>query len=310
VRDFQGANDVNRQIAATLNSDSRECFAVLNNGVTIVARELRTTADKLYIEDYQIVNGGQTSHVLFQERDTLTDRVFIPIKVISTEDDALTTAVITATNSQTVVKTDELNSRAEFERKLEQFFNTFDGPKALHYERRSKQYSENTEIEKVRIITRQQLVRSFAPMFRDEPHRATGYVPGLMAQLGDQIFHEDHVPELYYASAFAHYKLEFFWRNAQIGPESKPGRWQILMAARHLAIGDKIGFLNSREAVRNANKLCDVLWSDKDALALFTKATAVVGKATGGTWERDRMRNEPTTQDVLRTLASESTRTS
>ena len=143
VRDFQAANDVNRQIAATLNSDSRERFAVVSNAVTIVARELGTTADKVFIEDYQIVNGGETSHVLFQERNALTDRVFIPIKVISTEDDALTTAVITATNSQTSVKTDELNSRAEFERKLEQFFNTFDGPRGL-YERRSKSSTTRT----------------------------------------------------------------------------------------------------------------------------------------------------------------------
>jgi AIPR protein len=250
------------------------------------------------------VNGGQTSHVLFQERDALDDRGFIPIKVISTEDDALTTAVITATNSQTAVKADELNSRAEFERKLEQFFNTFEGPKALHYERRSKQYNENTEIEKVRIITRQQLVRSFAAMFRGEPHRATGYVPGLMAQLGDQIFQEEHVPELYYASAFAHYKLEFFWRNGPLDPECKPGRWQILMAARHLAIGDDIGFFNLRQAARKANDLCEVLWVDRDALALFNRAFTVVGEATDETWERDQMRNDPTTQDVLRVLRS------
>ena len=302
VRDFQGDNEINRQIAETLNSDARERFAVLNNGVTIVARELRTTADKVYIEDYQIVNGGQTSHVLFQERDALTDRVFIPIKVISTEDEALTTAVITATNSQTPVKTEELNARAEFERRLERFFETYDGPRALHYERRSKQYSENTDIEKVRIITRQQLVRAFAAMFRDEPHRATGYVPGLMGQLGEQIFKDEHALDPYYASAFAHYKLEFFWRNQQLTAESKPGRWQILMAARHLAVGRQVGPLNSKEAIRNANKLSEVLWLEKDAVALFEEAIVVVARATSGTWERDHMRNEPTTQDVLRAL--------
>ena len=171
VRDYQGDNPVNLQIAQTLRSDAREGFAVLNNGVTIVARVLRTTGDKIYIEDYQIVNGGQTSHVLFNERDALTDEVFVPIKLISTENDELTTAVITATNSQTAVKAEELNARATFERRLEQFFDTYEGPKALYYERRSKQYRDSPEIEKVRIVTRQQLVRAFAATFRDEPHR-------------------------------------------------------------------------------------------------------------------------------------------
>ena len=148
VRDYQGENQVNVQIAETLRSDARERFAVLNNGVTIVARVLRTTGDKIYIEDYQIVNGGQTSHVLFNERDSVTDTVFVPIKLISTENDDLTTAVITATNSQTAVKAEELNARATFERRLEQFFETYDGPKALYYERRSKQYRDSPEIEK------------------------------------------------------------------------------------------------------------------------------------------------------------------
>ena len=303
VRDYQGDNPVNLQIAQTLRSDAREGFAVLNNGVTIVARVLRTTGDKIYIEDYQIVNGGQTSHVLFNERDALTDEVFVPIKLISTENDELTTAVITATNSQTAVKAEELNARATFERRLEQFFDTYEGPKALYDERRSKQYRDSPEIEKVRIVTRQQLVRAFAATFRDEPHRATGYVPSLMAQLGDQVFNVEHVLAASLTRRHMHtIKLEFLWRNQQLDAASKPGRWQISMAARHLAIGGDVGFPNSRGAQRKATEFAEVLWRDQDALALFERAVDVVGRATNGIWLRDQMRNEPTTRDVLTEL--------
>ncbi len=165
VRDFQGQNIVNRNIADTLRSSHSERFAVLNNGVTIVARELRITGDKLFMKDYQVVNGGQTSHVLFNESDELTEAIHVPVKVISTDDEDLTTAVIQATNNQTAIKSEELNARADFERKLERFFETHGGSRSLFYERRSRQYTGDQTIEKTRVITRQQLVRAFASMF-------------------------------------------------------------------------------------------------------------------------------------------------
>jgi AIPR protein len=300
VRDFQGENPVNSQIAATLRSDRSERFAVLNNGVTIVARELRTTGDKLFIKDYQIVNGGQTTHVLFSEQEDMDDSVAVPVKVIGTDDEDLITAIITATNNQTEIKAEELNARAEFERGLEQFFATFDEPKDLYYERRSRQF-DHLDVERVRILSRQQLVRTFASMYLDEPHRATGYVPQLMAQLGDQLFNDNHRLEPYYAAAFAHYKLEFFWRNGQLNRRFKPGRWQILMAARYLACGSAAS-LESKKAATQANALAARLWNDEEALEMFESAIAVVLEATDDSWQRDEMRNRPTTDDVLKKL--------
>ena len=303
VRDYRGAtNPVNAGIAATLQSPARNRFAILNNGVTIVARELRVTGDNLYMQSYQVVNGGQTSHVLFDEQSEIDDTVWVPIRVIGTDDDELTTAVITATNSQTPVAAQELNSRSQLERELERYFDTFEGPKALYYERRSRQYSGATEIEKVRIITRDQLVRAYAAMFLNEPHRATGYVPTLMEQLGVRILREDHRHEPYYSAAFGHYKLEFLWRNRQLDARYKPGRWQILMAARHLAVGGAVGQPNSRDIAQHASEMNALLWDDSEALALFQRAIQVVDVAVQGNWKRDHMRNQPTTQDVLRAL--------
>ncbi len=307
VRDFRGAdNPVNATIAETLQSSHRDRFAILNNGVTIVARELRVTGDKLFISAYQIVNGGQTSHVLFEERAALDENVWVPLRVIGTDDEDLTTAVITATNNQTPVSTPELHSRSEFERDLERYFATFKGTQVLYYERRSRQYAGTTEIEKVRIITRDQIVRAFAATFLDEPHRSTGYVPTLMDQLGNGIMHEDHKLEPYYAAAYAHYKLEFFWRNKQLDPIYKPGRWQALMAARHIATGAAVGAMSSKDISKNAKTLTDYLWDDKKALKLFKDAIAIVEKATHGNWRRDYMRNQPTTLAVVKQLGKPS----
>ena len=65
VRDFQGNNPVNREIAQTI-ADSKAIgrFPLLNNGVTIVARSINRTGDVFKISDFQIVNGCQTTHML------------------------------------------------------------------------------------------------------------------------------------------------------------------------------------------------------------------------------------------------------
>ena len=71
VRDWQGDNEVNSEIKATLESDAKSRFVLMNNGITIIARTLQPTGNSFYIEDYQIVNGCQTSHVLFNQKETI-----------------------------------------------------------------------------------------------------------------------------------------------------------------------------------------------------------------------------------------------
>ena len=53
-----------------------------------------------------------------------------------------------------------------------------------------------------------------------------------------------------------------------------------------------------------ASELNNTLWDDSKALTLFKKAIATVEGAVSGNWKRDNMRNQPTTQDVLRELGS------
>jgi hypothetical protein len=56
VRDFQDYNPVNAEIRQTLESETQKRqFALMNNGITIIAKTLRTTGNRFYIEDFQIV---------------------------------------------------------------------------------------------------------------------------------------------------------------------------------------------------------------------------------------------------------------
>src|SRR5207248_2095547 len=117
----------------------------------------------------------------------LTEAIQIPLKVIATEDEDIINSIITATNRQTQVTSEDLYALGAFQKKLEAFLSAYPDRKQLYYERRSKQYNATAGVEKVRIITKSQQIRAFAAMFLDDPHRASRYYADLRAQVGDKI---------------------------------------------------------------------------------------------------------------------------
>ena len=149
VRDWQGWKTVNSGIRETLQSDRRSKFVLMNNGVTIITRNLTRVGDKFTISD-QIVNGCQSSNVLFEQRE-IGDDVMVPLRLIHTLDDTIKELITTATNSQTDIKPEQFSSRRNFARGLEQFFATFPEEQRLYYERRDGQHDRGSE-PKVRVI--------------------------------------------------------------------------------------------------------------------------------------------------------------
>ena len=305
VRDFQEYNEVNRGIRETIeSSDQQERFVLLNNGITLIAKSIHAVGNTFHIDDFQIVNGCQTSHVLYDNKASIGQNVYITLKVIATDDDSITNAVIKGTNRQTVVKPEQLYGLSEFQKHLESFYSTFDGHRRLYYERRSKQYARSTDadVEKVRIVTIQQQMRVFASMFLDEPHR--GHYPrSLHTYVGTKIFGENHQLEPYYVSAYAHYRLEFFFRNRSIDARWKPGRYHILMVSRHLASDDPRPALEANQMRRYSDNLMKVLWNEQEILNVFRKACEFIDRIVGSrTLDRNLAKTQPFTEEVVRAL--------
>lgn len=166
VRDWQDySNPVNRGIRQTMEDNTlRTRFALMNNGITIIAKSLRATGNRIHIDDYQIVNGCQTSHVLYDQRNVVDEQVMVPIRLIATQDEDVIASIIMATNRQTSVKEEQLLALSAFQKKLERFFQTFENGKKLYFERRSRQYNV-PGIEKTRIVTRDKLMLAYASVF-------------------------------------------------------------------------------------------------------------------------------------------------
>jgi AIPR protein len=303
VRDWQGDSPghVNTEISATVRSDHKDRFVLMNNGVTIIARSLQVTGHKCSIEDFQIVNGCQTSHALVRNEDAVDDTVMIPLRLISTQDESVIESIIRATNRQTEVKKEQFFAVTEFAKQLERFFQAFPDEHRLYYERRSRQY-DSQPVEKTRVVVPQNIIRAFAAMFLAEPHRTARSYKLLDAQVGSSIFAEGHKLDPYYTSAFALYKLECMFRNQRIDRGYRNSRFQILLAARLIHDRGTLPRMNSREIERYCASLNNVLWNSVEADKLFTRAARTVHKAAKGNLERDNIHTQRFTEDLMEEL--------
>ncbi len=299
-RDWQDYNDVNNEIKSTLQSPDKARFVLMNNGITIIARTIRPTGNKFVIEDYQIVNGCQTSHVLFAQASKDDRSVAVPVRLIGTEDESVINAIIRATNRQTPVSEDQFFALEEFPKQLEQFFQAFLPAHRLYYERRSKQYDRLDGIEKTRVITQPNVIKAFAGMFLEEAHRTTRNYSGIKAKVGTEIFGKGHKLDPYYTSAFALYRLEYLFRNTKLEPKYKPARFHILLAIRLL--GNPLAIpksMNSHEMEKYCKVLLNTLWDPMKGDDLISLAAKTVDDAMGGDFDRDSIRTEAATKKVV-----------
>jgi hypothetical protein len=288
VRDFQGDNPVNAEIADTLKSTAAQLFVLLNNGVTIVADSISKTGDVFTIEDYQIVNGCQTSHVLFNHSDTLSDTIQIPVKLIVSKDGDVKNRIIKATNRQTPVKTEELTALTDFQKALEDYYEAVTGEYKLYYERRSQQFRASSGIEKIRIVSVSNQIRSFASMFLRLPHQASRYYGTLLKTIEGKIFVPGHPAVAYYASALALYRFESLVRRRTIDAKYRPFKYHILAIVRMRLASIEIPPMGSNRFERYCDDVVASLRNDQRCTSAFQDAVGILDQVLAGNYRRDK----------------------
>ncbi len=137
VRGYQPDSKVNEGIFESLEDQQGSVnFWLLSNGVTIIAPKAAPVGHlRLEIEDPQIVNGLQTSRVIFayfQKHKHADDKRTVVIRVIQTSDQALQDRIIRATNSQNKMSPASLRMTDQIHRDIEELFKKVD----LYYDRR------------------------------------------------------------------------------------------------------------------------------------------------------------------------------
>lgn len=221
VRDFAGIDDnrVNQDIVSTILSENKHSFGLLNNGVTIVGKSLTKGQGQYTIKNFYIVNGCQTTNVLFNQKDKIDETMWISVKIVITDQDKIIKDIVKATNNQTEVEEIQLISMDEYQEELESYFKNFNNYQQLYYERREGQYRSNPDISPIQIVTFEKQVKSFGATFLREPHTSSRFVGKLYDDINKSIFLKDHKPIIYYTSALINYYLEHQFLNDKIKNE-------------------------------------------------------------------------------------------
>ena len=300
VRDWQGYNaDVNEEIRGTILSDHKDRFVIMNNGITMITRALRLLRrDRFQIEDFQIVNGCQTTHVLFEHAGKADDSVLIPLRIVATQDDDVIKSIIKGTNRQTKVEDDQFFALTDFAEHLEDYFQTFPEQHRLYYERRSGQYLRMSH-HTTRIVPHRTLVRAVGSMFMEVPHQTIRRYQSLRESIGRDIFAKGQRLEPYYVSALALYKLEVNFRMERLDRKLMPARFHILLAMRYLANPAQKPRMNSYEMEKYCDEIKNILWDNAKADALCAKAAKIVEKVANGNLKNDNVRTQPFTEGVI-----------
>lgn len=310
VRDWLGENPVNKKITETLENKSFDLFTVLNNGITIVAEEKINKANLFTITNFQIVNGCQTSHVLYKSRNLNgIDTVNIPIRLIVTNDENVKNQITLATNRQTEITEEQLAAFSEFQKNLEQYYKSISGTGKLYYERRTGQYNSESEITKTRIVTIKNQIKAFASMFLDKPDLVSGYYGKVYKNVESTIFKEDHKYITYYTSGLAAYVLEYLFRMKNIEARFKKARYHILMLFRRHANPADLPPFNSKRIEEYCQVIINIL-NSPDAVDYFKFAVSVIEKSGIDINNQKLLYQKNTTELFLRKFNEEINNTS
>ncbi len=231
VRDFQGDNSVNSEIRKTLeNKESQAAMCILNNGITIIAKKVEPIGDKMKLTDFQVVNGCQSSHVIYENRDLLKSNTHLVVKIIETVDQDLAADVIKATNRQTEVKLEAFESLAPFHKDLEEYYKAKSKsvPNPIYYERRSKQYESVSSIKQHQVITLSAQIRSYTATRLSQPQSTHRYFGELLDSYRDRMFRSDDNMDVYYLVALLINRIETAFKRQKLEGWFKKFKYQIL----------------------------------------------------------------------------------
>ena len=272
IRDYLGPNpDVNKRIKQTIIEGDVNAFSRLNNGIMIVASSIKISGDRATIEDYQIVNGCQTSNVLIEcmyDAEKI-DNLIIPVRVIATKDENIKNSITKATNSQTGIKPEQLEALSTFHKQLEEYYKTFAGEGALVYERRTGQYRDS-DIPKNKIVTISLQIKAVAAMFLDQPSEVSGQYGTVAKRVGQKIFKPKDKLIIYYVSVLALNKIDAMFRAGKIDRKYRRARYHALMLFRMLVSRkERPKHFNSKEMEKYCQNILDALNNEEECEELF-----------------------------------------
>lgn len=305
VRDYIGSdNEVNLEIAKTLNDPEKQMrFGVMNNGVTIVSPDVRVQGVEIFLKDFQIINGCQTSNVLFENRGAIGDQTNLMIKVVHAKEPLFIEDIVKSTNRQSKVQDEQFLATIDAIKAIERYFASRQEPEdqKIYFERRKNQYF-GRGIPAIRIFDVKHLARCVGAMFLDRPDLSSRYPNRLTGEMQEAVFSAQYIEEIYHTAAFAYYRIFLLFSNQKLEQKYSNLKWHLLMALKTYFADGKVQ-LNDRRV----RKLCDDIYklvsspAQNDIEFLNTLCLTI---SDGQQFSRDQLRNQSLLQEMSLKVAS------
>lgn len=282
VRDFQGENAINSEIYSTIG-DFPERFVLFNNGITIVCSTFTNKNRELEIENPQIVNGCQTSYILFNafKNGLPLENITVVVKVISTNNGDLSSDIVRGTNRQNIVMEEAFEGTKAFHKNLELFVNDYvaDFQEKNYYERRAKQYYGNPNIKQYQVFNLKILTQYSVAALPQKPFKSHLHESILLKEFGNKLFNEKHSALPYFAVAYSFLTLERFIKEQSILRYFIKYKAHLLMIYFRLLGGKRIDLNNERMSDKLANNILQMTYKLDTAKLYFDKSVEIFREA-------------------------------
>ena len=302
VRDFQGLdNKVNTEINETLTSDElRDKFILLNNGITVVTKQLTPLQNNEYeLGEFQVVNGCQTSNMLYLNRDnpSIQNGLFIPIKLIHTQDNEVISKIVKATNRQTPVPDEAFVALDKYHQKLQKFYeitsrNLYE---KIYYERRSREFqNSDNNIQKYKIVNVHKQIRAFTAVFLNEPHTVASQHPyNILRSKSDLLFQDTHLYEGYFIASYLLYFINSDITKRIIKGNPFTLSYYIALMMRVLVTGNvRLRHFNGKELQNEYQILIDVVTKVEERQKIYPKLFTMLNQVKADFKKENQLKSD------------------
>lgn len=309
IRDYDAKSKINIAIKESVRSDGGAEFVFRNNGITVVSKNIDRTGDRFRLEDFQIVNGCQTSNVIYDliygdeaiETDALglKKSIQVPFRLIGSKDDEFVSSIIVGTNRQNPVRDEQFWALRPFMKSFEEYCRSLEAEEIIYFERRDNQY-RNQDVERTRVMQPSVLMKAVAACLLFQPQRAARDYRGILSEYENVIFLDDQDVRIYHAVAYLYYRLEFLWRNQRIENGHKTFRYYILAGIGLNSTGGRSVFNQKKTKIAGISENIIGLAKDED------KLKAAVTEIVDAVEDRLRAMGITTQEKIRDTIRSES----
>ncbi|MBN1881649.1 MAG: AIPR family protein [Deltaproteobacteria bacterium] len=186
-------NRINQSIFESALSDTNYEFWYLNNGITIVCEECKYTPNTrsplVTLKNFQIVNGGQTTHTLFEaykkDKEKISN-VLLLVRICKTKDPTISERISESTNSQNPISTRDLHSNDRIQKNLEEQFQAL----GYFFERKKNQYADKP---KKKRLDNELLGQIYLAYYLDMPSEAKNNKRLIFEEKYEEIFDENEI---------------------------------------------------------------------------------------------------------------------